>query len=193
MQIDRNLNLLIPVERDDGKGMAYVHVTPLSVEVFESYFMTLSKAFATLWNEGVQTLVGPRVAALVLRKIAEDEGTWSGDRGVESGVVNEMRRLMNVAVVDGERGWVSLPYSTAVKRGLLSSEEASEVEGIATFFTLVSLVPPRNQRRLFLAGFQLLWGLQTTCSTCTEYANSLKTPTTDDATGESETLSSVPH
>lgn len=192
MKIDRKLNLVIPVERDDGEGTLYVHCTPLNPAVFDRYFMTLSKAWAMLFQQGLNVTAGPRVAALAVKRIAEGDENWEGTEGVRAGFVNEMHRLMNVAALDGDKGWTSIPYEMALSRKLLSEDEVREVEGLATFFILISFVPPRHQKDSMLTAYTSLWNLQTVSSTCTEYASSLTTQTPPDSTGETATASSLP-
>ena len=44
MKIDRRLNLVQPIET--GSGTVYLHSVPLSREVWETYFLVLSKTYA---------------------------------------------------------------------------------------------------------------------------------------------------
>ena len=76
MKIDKKLNLVIPIETDDGT--LYVHSMPIRREIFDTYFLVLSKTFAAIHGEGLGEIAGPRVAALILKKIAMDTGMWEG-------------------------------------------------------------------------------------------------------------------
>ena len=185
MQIDKKLNIVIPVERNDGTTI-YVHTTPLDYEVFEQYFIVLGKAFSSIFAEGLSVIGGPRVAALMLKKVAIDMGVWDGDGGVQQGLMAEIQRLSNV-VAPGPGGWQTLPLYNAQKEGLLTAEEMREVEGQAVFFILTSALNKPKQIPVIMQGVSRLWGAQTTLSNSTEFAASLKTSTEAANTGASET------
>jgi len=89
MKLDKALNLVIPIDQDEGR--IYVHSTPISLEVFEKYFLAISKTFAAIYSEGLNVLAGPRVAALMLRRVSDD-------LGLDTGLIDEIRRLSNVIV-----------------------------------------------------------------------------------------------
>jgi len=190
MRLDKKLNLVFPVETD--AGTIYVHSTPISREVFERYFLVVSKAFAAIYGEGLQLIAGPRVAYLMLKKIAEDRGEWDGADGVHNGLIAEIRRLTNV-VVSTDRGWRPIPYHIAVEHGQLDEQDVAEVEGMLCFFTCASAMHLRSQLTAILAGMTSLWGAQTTSLTCTEYAASLTTSTVTASSGATEEITlSVP-
>lgn len=171
MHIDRKLNLVVPIEREDGTSV-YVHSTPISKEVFEKYFLVISKAFTAIYDEGLHVLGGPRVAHMMLRKVATDAGVWSGENGVELGLMNEIRRLSNVIVLT-ENGWKPMPLDSALARETLTDEEVSEAEGAIVFFILVSAMHKRNQVRATLQAMETMWDTLSTLYNCTEYAQLL--------------------
>src|SRR5271154_5947554 len=111
MRLDRKLNLIIPIVRDD-KSNIFVHSTPLSSEVFDTYFLVIAKTFSAIYAEGLGIIAGPRVADKMLRKVAKDMGVWDTKGGVQDGLIAEMHRLTNV-VCAGKRGWEALPFADA--------------------------------------------------------------------------------
>ncbi len=69
-RLNRKLNLVIPV---DGtlRGTVYVHVTPISREIFEIYFEIFASAHAEMYRQGYGALSGPRIASLLLGKATQ--------------------------------------------------------------------------------------------------------------------------
>lgn len=190
-RVNRKLNLVIPV--DTAGGALYVHSIPISREVFERYWLPISKAFAGIYGQGLSVMAGPRVAALMLKKVSEEAGLWEGPDGVEKGLMNEIRRLTNVAVpnrVNG--GWEVVPYDDVVRQKRLDPDDLSEIENALVFFICASSMHREAEIQNILTGMSLLWGAQTTSSSCTEYANSLPTSTVIDSSGETAPISSVP-
>lgn len=174
MKIDKALNLVCPVDTDDGR--VYVHSMPIGREVFERYFMVISKTFGALFTEGLNTIAGPRVAALLLKQTAIEMGTWDGELGVANGLMAEIRRLSNVAVPSPD-GWTSVPLNVAVSRGFLDQRDVDEAEGAIVFFTCISLMNKRKEAAYFVNGMCELWSTQTTSSSVMEFAASLPTST----------------
>src|SRR5690348_319822 len=95
MKINRQLHLVIPLTGTDGSIRTYVHSTAISSDLFEKYWLVISKTFAQMHAEGLGNLAGPRVADKLLRATAEQLGTWPD---VKSGLVAEIHRLTNVCV-----------------------------------------------------------------------------------------------
>jgi len=190
MKINKKLNLVIPVETDNG-GTLYVHSTPISREVFDTYFLVLSKTFAAIHGEGLGMIAGPRVAALILKKISTDMGIWEGETGVQRGLVNEMHRLTNVLVL-GERGWETVPYDEAITKELITQDDAAEVDNAVTFFIVSSAMHKRVMVEAMVAGAARLWGGQTSSLNCTEYASSLPTSIVTGNSGVTAKPLSVP-
>lgn len=193
MKIDRKtLALVIPIEREDGARI-YVHSVPISMQIFETYYLVMAKAFASIYNEGLGVTAGPRVAALVLRRVAENMGVWEGEGGVRNGLMNEMRRLTNV-VAPGQNGWETVPFHEAVKNGVIDEDEVSEVENALCFFSCAYRMHRKTEREPILEGASKLWGGQLESSDFTAFMRSLPTLMQGANTGEKtpETLSSVP-
>lgn len=175
MRIARNLNLVVPVETETGK--CWVHSTPISREIFETYFFVIAKTFASIFGQGLGSVSGPRVAYLMLKKTAEDLNTWNGADGVKNGLINEIKRLTNVAIPTKDNGWETVPYATAESRKLIDDDTLAEVEGQLVFFILVSAMNRREQAKPILEVATELWGSQLTALDSTAFAHSLTTST----------------
>jgi len=119
VNLNKKLNLVIPVERDGG--LVYVHSMPISREVFERYFMTIAKTFGRIMVEGLAR-TSPRIAMLMLRKTAQDDGNWTGTGGVELGLVSEIRRLTSVLLPIQTGGWGQISWHDAVREKRLDDE-----------------------------------------------------------------------
>jgi len=176
-KINRRLNLIIPVENDDGMPL-WIHSTPISAEVFDSFFMPLAQTFTAIYGQGLGVLSGPRVADKLLRKVSENLGVWPD---VEKGLVADIHRLTNV-LIPGEHGWETIPYEEA-KKTHLSPEDVSEVNAALIFFTVASTIPRRSETARILEGMEL-WGAQASSSSFTEWKNSLPTWKKPENTGE---------
>lgn len=187
MRIDRKLNLVIPVDR--GGVQVYVHSMPVSREVFETYFLVLSKTFAKIYQESLDITVGPRVAYLLLKKIAQDARQWEtdpratdGSVGVKEGLINEIVRLSNVCA-PGKNGWEITQLQDVVDSGVLSEDQYGEIINALVFFTVVSHLHKKEAVQDTLNGMNSLWGISNTSSTCSEYLNTLQTSTKDESGG----------
>ena len=189
MKIDKKLNLVIPVESENGS--IFVHATPISRDVFEKYFLVISQTFAAIYSEGLGQVAGPRVAALMLKKIAVDSGSWDGSDGVDNGLMNEIRRLTNV-VMPGNNGWVTMQYQDAIECKLISQDDIDEIEGNIIFFICVSAVHKKNLIQGMLAMMSNLWATQISSLNSTEFARSLPISTETVSSGGIVTASSVP-
>ena len=189
--INKKLNLVIPVETDPGITI-YVHSTPIGREVFETYYKVIAKAFTEIYTQGLALASGPRVAKLLIKGIAVDMGVWDGERGVKAGLIAEINRLTNVITPDGDKGWVTMPFEDALKRGVMDEDDISEVENAICFFTLASAMHRKAELRPILESVCSLWGAQLELSNSTEFKDSLPTSTLPVNTGEKVTRSSIP-
>jgi len=180
------------VEVETEAGTIFVHSTPLSHDVFEKYFLVISKTFAALVGEGLSFVSGPRVAALLLKKVAMEMGVWGGIDGVENGLMAEIRRSSNV-VFPTPQGWQTLPYHTVIERKMIDSEDANEVDGIIAFFICASAISRRSEIGPVL-NFLRLWGARSTSYDCMAFRASLPISTPEETSAQSElpTTSLVP-
>jgi len=178
MRIDKKLNLVIPVEYDDRT--LYVHSAPISSEAFEANYMILAKTFSKIYTAGLNWQIGPRIAALALKEVAEEDGNWDA---VQASLVNDIERLTNVAV-PGANGWEVIPYVEARSKGIIDADDAREVENAITFFIVDYAIHGRRDGEKVIKEAARLWGGQTTSSNCTEFAASLPTSTGAASSGE---------
>jgi hypothetical protein len=193
LKLDRNLNLTQKLETDSGA--CYIHSTPISRVEWEEYFYVLSQTYASLFMGGLGVSTGPTMAALMLRKVAKDQGVWDGEAGVQAGLMGAIRRLTNV-VVATDQGWQTIPYEVAVSRRLLDEEAQAEVENALVFFICVSSVlrGPKSRPKLLvtLGMMRALWDAQTTPLDVTAFASSLTTSTPVAPITPSPRVSSLP-
>jgi hypothetical protein len=182
MKIDKNLNLVFPIERDAGK--VYVHTVPLSLEMFERHALVIAKTFTLIYQQGLQAVAGPRVASILLKQQAKVLGVWEGDEGVEKSLLGEIRRSSNVIMHDHKTGWTAYPLETAAGLGYIDERDLSEAEGTAAFFICASAMHRRNVLPLILAAMNGWWESQTTSLTCTEWTASLQTSTVEESFGK---------
>ena len=191
LKIDKKLNLVLNVEREDG-SLLHVHSTPIPHSVFERYFMVMSQAFNQIFAGGIGSVTGPRVAAMMLRRMAERSGEWEGPEGVEHGLMGEIRRLTNVSVPAPNGGWQVQPLDLVISQGLIEEEDLSEVMNAIVFFILVSSINRRQERATTLETLARFWGGQLVSSNITEFNASLRTSTPAESSGAKVTPSSMP-
>jgi hypothetical protein len=178
MQLNRRLNLLLPIEQD--RGTTYVHSIPISKEVFEQNFMLFARTNSAMVALGIDDPVtAPRIAGMMLKKTGKDLGL---EREVES-LMQEIRRLSNVAVPT-DAGYEVIGLDGALQRKLFDEDDVSEVENVIVFFTVVSWMHKKSGLVAFLGEGLKIWNAQLTSFTCTEYANSLMTSTQAESSGE---------
>ena len=188
--INRKLNFVIPVETAPGVTI-YVHSTPISREVFDTYFKVFGRAFTEMYSGGYNHVSGPRIAKLLLKQTAVDMGLWDGPRGVNSGLFGEIHRITNV-VSPGPRGWVATPFEDALKQKTFDEDDLSEIENAIAFFILASAMHRKAEVRPVLELASSLWGARLESLNCTEFTASLPTLMPGDSTGEKVTPSSIP-
>jgi hypothetical protein len=190
MNIDRRLNLVVPIYDADGKNViAQAHSVPLSVEIVDRHAVILAQTYAQIFSRGLGIVGGPAIALRLLKEIAVAGGKWDDapgqpGSGVANGLVAEMRRLTNIAVKEKDGTWAALPLAVAVDRGTLSAEDAAEAENAIAFFTVASAMLPRAQRRDLLEAALGILGAQVTSSTFTDLCASLRTSTATGSSGE---------
>lgn len=201
MKIDRKLNLVLPIVdgvTTDEKGVehdnivAYVHSTPISKEVFEKYFLVLSKVHARILSEGLGWAAGPRIAALMLEKVAKEDGTWEGADGVSRGLLGEIVRLTNVFMPLPVGGWDMVPLQIAIDQKLISDDDIGEVKSIIVFFTVSSWLYPKMMRDKILMEAMALSGGRTESLSCTDFSTSLPMSIATASTGGNPIASSLP-
>lgn len=199
-KLDRSLNLAIPIQRDDGSTV-HVFSRPITRATFVAYERVISLTYSQLWSDKLMVGTGAAVAAIRLENVAKETprgaGTWwEGPDGVESGLLGEIRRLTNVLAPDqAGGGWRQIQYEDAVKTGVLTEDEAADLEGQIVFFTLASRMVPRAIFEVVMSTPGRMWGWQITSSTLSDYRGSLTTSTAAASTAPAATPEqlSIPH
>lgn|ERR1700733_2515027 len=201
MRIDEQLNIVIPVDRANGTTI-YIHAAPLSREVFQKYWLVLSKAFAGIYGEGLGSIAGPRIAALMLRRVAESMevtptgiNEWNAPDGVENGLMPEIRRMANVAAMatnGSGRGWQLFTLEHAIEHHMIDVEDLDEIDGVLVFFTLVWRLHRHKERLTVLNGSVKLWGASISSLSLSAFVGSLPTSTETASTGAKPPDQSLP-
>ena len=180
MKIDKNLNIVVPVERADGTTI-YVHCAAISLAVFDAHFWVISKTFDILMGEGM-VRSGPRIAMKMLKRVAQSLGETEV-KLTEENLLAEIHRLTNV-IAPSERGWAPMPWQTAISQNLLDADDVVEVENAIAFFIVASSMLKKKEGQLILREVGLIWGAQIISSNSTAYLASLPTSIPAVNTGE---------
>jgi len=181
VSINRKLNLVLTVETE--KGTVHIHATPISREIFEDNFLVISRAFTAVYTNSLGPVTGPRVAALLLKQEAKTMNVWER---TQQSLMAEIYRLTTV-ISPTEGGWEEIPFDIARKRGILSADDAAEVENSLVYFICASAIHLKAEMTVAMEGLSTLWGAQTTSLNVTEYMRSLPISTPEETTGEKQT------
>src|ERR1700761_460096 len=153
MRLDSKLHIIIPIYDDEGKTIiAHIHNAPISREVFSAHFDLLARTFAEIYSKGYGPLAGPRVAQHLMNKMAKAMGDEAG----AAALTNEIVRLTNVSLRT-ERGWDALPYQQVLDQKMLAEEDLAEVTNSLVFFTVLSSMHRRMERKAMMIGAATLW------------------------------------
>lgn len=179
MKIDKKLNLVTNITRDDG-SIVYLHVTPFPYEVVEENCILLGNLFTKFISQ-VGGLGAARVAAMMLRQSLKAEI----DSGRQAGptIVDEIQRL-TVVVYSDDGQWKTAPLEVAFKQGIVDPDEYREVEGEVVFFMVSSAIQKANLIAPTVGTVIKMYDGQLTSSSVTAYRDSLQTskPVTDTQT-----------
>lgn len=138
MKIDKKLNLVTNITREDG-SVVYLHVTPFPYEVVEEHCLLLGNLFTNFISQ-VGGLGAARVAAMMLRKKLQREQDLNAENGQQGpNIVDEIQRLTSVVWNDGGT-WKTTSFDAAMKQGIISPDEYREVEGEVVFFMVSSAI-----------------------------------------------------
>ncbi|ECG8260378.1 hypothetical protein FO131_19575 [Salmonella bongori] len=186
MKISRTMNLIVPVDTDLGKG--YIHSAPISKEVYREHFFVLSKTYSAIFSEGLGVVVGPRIAYLMLEKVAKELRIWDGVEGVRNTLVNEIIRLSSLVYPVEDRGWDNQPLDVAISKGIVDPDE---VLGELVFFTCVCAINKPNQVEGLMNTVHGFWNSATTSLDIMAWTASLPTSTPVGSSGATESTSSA--
>ena len=174
MKIDKKLNLVCTVSRDDGT-LVYVHTSPFPYEVVEEHCLMLGSLFTSFIAQ-VGGLGAARVAAMMLRKKIKQEQAVTGQTGPN--IVDEIQRQTTVIFNDNGQ-WKPSPLETAMKLGIITADEFREVEGEIVFFMVSSAIQKPELIKPTVGSVIGMFGGQLTLSSATEWRDSLSTSKTD--------------
>ncbi|HAU3138631.1 TPA: hypothetical protein JDD40_004843 [Salmonella enterica subsp. diarizonae] len=174
MKIDKKLNLVCSISRDDG-SLIYVHTSPFPYEVVEEHCLMLGSLFTSFIAQ-VGGLGAARVAAMMLRKKIKKEQEVTGQGGAS--IVDEIQRQTTVIFNDNGQ-WKTVPLDSAMKQGIISADEFREVEGEIVFFMVSSAIQKPELIKPTVGSVLGMFGGQLTLSTATEWRGSLLTSKTD--------------
>ncbi|MEC6021610.1 hypothetical protein [Klebsiella variicola] len=179
MKIDKKLNLVTNITRDDG-SIVYLHVTPFPYEVVEEHCVLLGNLFTNFVTQ-VGPLGSARVAAMMLRsrlKKAQADGLPDGPT-----IVDEIQRL-TVVIHNVGGQWKTTPLEVAFNQGIIDPDEYREVEGEVVFFMVSSAIQKANLIAPTVGTVIKMYDGQLTSSSVTAFRDSLQTskPVTDTQT-----------
>ena len=173
MIINEKLNLVVPVQSDDGDILiGHVHSTPISRGTFEAYYQLVAGTFAAMLRDG-EGAVTAKIAELSLRRVAKDKGLQVGP------FLDEIVRLTSFVKVGGE----VVPFIEVVPKGVISEDDAKDVMSIIVFFTVASAIWSKKDFRTMAPTVLAPWGAETTSLAPTAFAASLRTSTGDGSSG----------
>jgi hypothetical protein len=179
MKINEKLHLVMPIYDEADQVCAYVHSAPISREVFEAHFLLISKTFSAIVAEGLGDLAGPRVAGLMMRRIA----ARNKDEESATSLMNEIRRLTMVSTRTAS-GWEQIPFQEVLDKKLIGVDDLAEVENAIAFFIVTSAMHRKQVAAELLPGAARLWGAQISSLDSSAYHASLTTSTATDNTGK---------
>ncbi|WP_407226442.1 hypothetical protein [Enterobacter roggenkampii] len=188
MKIDKKLNLVTNITREDG-SIVYLHVTPFPYEVVEEHCLLLGNLFTNFISQ-VGGLGAARVAAMMLRKKLQreqelrDEANQQAQQAQQApNIVDEIQRLTSVVWNDGG-AWKTASFEVAMKQGIISPDEYREVEGEVVFFMVTSAIQKAHLIAPTVGSVIGMFGGQLVSSSVTAFRDSLQTsnPPTDTQT-----------
>ncbi|MEA5195389.1 hypothetical protein [Enterobacter roggenkampii] len=182
MKIDKKLNLVTNITREDG-SIVYLHVNPFPYEVVEEHCLLLGNLFTNFISQ-VGGLGAARVAAMMLRKKLKREQELNADNGQHGpNIVDEIQRLTSVVWNDGGT-WKTTSFDAAMKQGIISPDEYREVEGEVVFFMVSSAIQKAHLIAPTVGSVIGMFGGQLVSLNVTAFRDSLRTsnPPTDTQT-----------
>lgn len=187
IKINERLNLVVPIFGSGDSITAYVFSTPITRETFEASVMLVSKTFATINGQGLGAIAGPRIAKLIMERVANQ----TEEQQAYFALMAEIRRLTNVMVAT-PNGWQMVPFQAAIDDGTIDQDDLGEVENAIVYFTVASAMHTRRVLKSILPGAVTLWGAFTTSSDIMTFGASLRTLTAKENTGEPPKLNPEP-
>lgn len=182
--INKNLNLVIPVMTERGEG--HVHSTLISLHSFHAHWRPINRAFNDIYGDGVGG--GPRIAYHALKDAFKDMGY---EREFNEVFWPEVVRLTSV-ILPVEGGYKTYALDSVLKEeGLIDEVELDELYNAIGFFTVASRMHTNRARPEHLK-FLTLWGARIESLNVTALKDSLPTLMPVEASGEKATASVIP-
>lgn len=170
MKIDKKLNLVSKIERDDGSTV-YLHVIPLPYEVVQENCVLLASIFGTFYST-IGGLGSPRVAAMMLKNEIQANRQNNPDQAGKPSIIDDIQRLTSVLWYDGST-WKTTTLDSALKHGVLSIDEFREVEDEIVFFIVGCAIQKANLIEATVGSALKMYGGQLVSSSSMEYRDSL--------------------
>jgi hypothetical protein len=186
MVIDAALKLVIERAREADGATFYVYAQAISRNTAKEFWRVIQAAVGKLYFGGGNPTIAPRFAAEAIREAAKEMGL---SERVEQHLIGEIKRLA-IVVAPGAAGWENMPFEEALKRGVLSEDEADELESAIAFFTLAWRFHSTNERTGLISSAVTLWRARTTSSSFTEFLASF--PTLKETGSSGETTAAAP-
>jgi hypothetical protein len=178
--INKKLNLVLPVDIENGR--IWVHSMPISIEVFDSNWLLLTKTLSNLYANGIGPAMAPRVAMRMLKETAKE---IDDKIDISNPLIQEIYRLTNVLMPNPSGvGWRTVPYFEVKKQKFMDDQSQAEVDNAIAYFIVASAMHLKSELPMAYTGLKSIWNAQTTSLNITEYGNSLTTSTSEENTGE---------
>lgn len=176
MKIDKKLNLVSTITREDG-SLVYLHVVPFPYEVVEQNCVMLGNLFNSFFSM-VGYLGAPRVAAMMLRNaIKSRQEAGKIEAGMPT-LVDDIKRLTTVIWKDNGV-WKPVSLDVAFRQEIITEDEYRDVEGEVVFFMVSSAIQKAELMTATVAKPLDTYSGQLVSLSATAYRDSLPTLKTD--------------
>lgn len=190
MKIDKKLNFVSTITRDDG-SMVYLHVVPFPYEVVEQNCVLLGNLFNNFFTL-VGTVGAPRVAAMMLRNIIKSRQENGDIAPGAPTIIDDIQRL--TTVIWNDNGvWKNSPLDAAFKNNLITPDEYREIEGEIVFFMVSSAIQKADLMKGTVGKALEMYSGQLVSLSATAYRDSLPTSKTDTPTPTPEAPQELSH
>lgn len=190
MKIDKNLNLVSTITREDG-SLVYLHVVPFPYEVVEQNCVMLGNLFNNFFSM-VGFIGAPRVAAMMLRnaiKSRQDAGNL--EAGMPT-LVDDIQRLTTVIWKDNGI-WKPVSLEAAFRQEIITEDEYRDVEGEIVFFMASSAIQKAELMSGTVGRALDMYNGQLISLSATAYRDSLPKSKTDTDTPAQEAQQGLSH
>lgn len=175
MKIDKKLNFVSTITRDDGSTV-YLHAVPFPYEIVEQNCVLLGNLFNNFFSL-VGSVGAPRVAAMMLRnaiKVRQETGEIPS--GVPT-IVDDIQRLITVIWKDNGV-WKPTSLDVALRQEIITEDEYREIEGEIVFFMVSSAIQKANLIAPTVGSALKMYSGQLVSLGATAYLDSLPTSKT---------------